>query len=104
MPQNHENEFHKEMLKVYQSALTECSYPARRFLQAVNQQGGLKAAKALLASDKYSEGLTKLWEAGRLDISMEALVIKQPWVSLFTEEEIAMANKRLGELGYIARA
>ena len=48
----------------------------------------------------YSEGLTALWERGRLDITMEALVLKKPWTELFTEEDLSVARKRLYELGY----
>lgn len=36
----------------------------------VTDQGGLRAAKALLSSSGYSEGLTRLWEEKRLDISI----------------------------------
>ena len=66
----------------------------------VNSLGGLEAARSLLHAGGYSEGLTALWECGRLDITMEALVIKQPWSSLFLEDELEVAHKRLKELGY----
>ena len=38
---------------------------------------------------------------GRLDISMEALVLKQPWPTLFTKEDLDVARKRLIELNYL---
>jgi len=60
----------------------------------------LQAAKSLLHAEGYSEGLTALWELGRLDITMEAVVIQQPWCELFTDEELATARTRLQELGY----
>ncbi len=92
--------FHREMLNIYEQAKKECSYVATRFLQMVGRLGGLGAAKQLLASEGYSEGLTRLWEEGRLDISMEALVLRDPWRKLFTVEELAVAQRRLNELGY----
>jgi uncharacterized protein with NAD-binding domain and iron-sulfur cluster len=100
MPKDIEARFHQEMLSVYRKAKDECHYNATRFLQMVSDQGGLQAAKALLHAEGYSEGLTALWELGRLDISMEAVVIQQPWSQLFTEEELATARRRLQELGY----
>src|SRR5262245_17734500 len=73
--------FHDEMLAVYRRAKDECHDNATRFLQMVREVGGVQAAKALLHAEGYSEGLTALWELGRLDISMEAVVIQQPWSS-----------------------
>ncbi len=93
-------QFHEEMLSIYRKANFECGYNATRFLQMVNKQGGLRAAKTLLNAGGYSEGLTALWERGRLDITMEALVLKKPWTELFTKEELSVARKRLNELGY----
>ena len=95
-----ETAFHKGMLDIYERAKRECNYTATRFLQMVIDDGGLAAAKRLLASDGFSEGLTRLWEEGRLDISMEALVLRDPWRKLFTFEELAVAQRRLNELGY----
>lgn len=95
-----EKSFDGEMRNIYQRALSECQYRATRFLNTINEHGGYAAARQLLASPKYSEGLTKLWELGRLDISMEALVLKAPWKTLFTEQELQIARKRLQELGY----
>jgi len=92
--------FHQKMLEVYERALTECKYKASRFLQLVQEHGGFAAAKMLLASKKHPEGLTRLWEEKRLDISMEALVLSEPWRQLFNAEELSIAQRRLKELGY----
>ncbi len=93
--------FHQKMIEVYERALRECNYKASRFLQLVQEHGGLAAAKMLLASKKHSEGLTRLWEEKRLDISMERLVLQEPWCRLFTDEELAVARKRLKALGFV---
>ena len=93
--------FHERMCQIYDQAKSECGYSANRFLQMVNAEGGLAAAKKLLSPGGYSEGLTRLWEEKRLDISMEATVLKDPWCELFTEEELSIAKKKLKELGYL---
>ncbi|MDP1652390.1 MAG: hypothetical protein Q8L56_06680 [Rhodocyclaceae bacterium] len=93
--------FHQKMVEVYERAKTECHYNAVRFHQMVQEYGGLAAAKKLLASSHYPEGLTRLWELKRLDISMEATVLQEPWCGLFTSDELAVAKKRLEELGYL---
>jgi hypothetical protein len=92
--------FHENMVEVYEKAKNECHYNAVRFNQMVQQYGGVTTAKRLLASNHYPEGLTRLWELKRLDISMEALVLQSPWCDLFTNEELAVARRRLTELGY----
>ena len=98
-----ESAFHDEMLGVYERAKVECRYTATRFIQMVTDHGGLAAAKMLLASPRLSEGLTRLWQERRLDISMEATVLREPWCQLFTAEELAVARKRLNELGYVGK-
>lgn len=100
MNHSFKEQFHAEMLNVYRRAKAECNYNATRFLQIVNRRGGLAAAKELLRSVNVPDGLTRLWEEGRLDISMEALILRGPWKSLFTSEEIQIAQRRLKDLGF----
>lgn len=71
-----ETAFHEAMLEIYERARRECRYRPTRFLQMVLANGDLSTAQALLASGGVSEGFTTLWEKGRLDLSLEALVIQ----------------------------
>ena len=93
-----ENQFHQEMLRIYREA-TRFEYYPRYFLRMVNERGGLAAAKQLLAGEP-SSGFTRLWEEQRLDLSVEAVVLREPWSALFTDIELAEARRRLEELGY----
>lgn len=95
--------FDRAMHEIYDNALSECGYRATRFLNLVNQIGGHEAARQLLRSDVHPEGLTALWEHGRLDLSMEALVLQEPWHALFSAEELKFATRRLRKLGYPTR-
>ncbi len=47
-----------------------------------------------------TSGFLKLVENGRLDISLEALVLREPWRKLFSAEELDVANTRLKIYGY----
>lgn len=96
-----EKKFHQAMLLIYERARDECGYNATRFLQMVNSRGGLEAARLLLHSP-LSDGFTALWELGRLDITMEALILQPTWSSLFTNEELEIARQRLEEAGFIS--
>ena len=93
--------FHNEMLEIYRNAKEECSYSATRFLQMVANDGGLKTAKLLLATKAPSDGFTKLWECGRLDLTVENLVIQAKYKDLFTAEEIIVAEERLRAYGFL---
>jgi hypothetical protein len=66
----------------------------------VREYGGLQAAKILLHTPGLQYGFEVLWERGRLDLTMEALILKPPWSQLFTEEEKEIARERLKGCGY----
>lgn len=93
-------EFHRDMIGIYERARDECNYRPTRFLDVIYTKGGVAAAKNFLGSDKTQEGLFHLYELGRLDLSMEILVLKKKYKDLFLEEERTEARKRLKELGY----
>ena len=94
-----EQRFHQAMLRIY----CECEtfgYRPTRFLRMVNERGGLKTARRLLHADHLSDGFARLWEEQRLDLSVEAVVLREPWRRLFTEVELAIASRRLEDMGY----
>ena len=91
-----EERFHSLMLeRVYREAGRQCGYWAHRFRQLVTTRGGVPAAKRLLARDGVSPGLAVLTEKGRLDLSMEVLVLDPQFRDLFTDAERATARRRL---------
>ena len=95
-----EKDFHRAMLNIYKQGQDELNYSATRFLQLVSNNGGLAAAKQLIAVDGGTYGFEVLWENHRLDLSIEAHVIKPEYRDLFTEDEIALCENRLVEYGY----
>ena len=97
MPTTLELQFHDAMLNIYRRAQVECGYNATRFLQMISETNGLDAARQLLRGRDSSDGFTELWKCGRLDISMEALVLNSRWKPLFSDEERAIAKRRLEE-------
>lgn len=95
-----EQQFHQAMLNIYEMAKHKTNYTPTYFLQMVLEGGGLEAARRLLQKNEVSEGFTTLWVNGRLDLTVEAHVIKPEFQPLFTIEEIAIAKQRLKEVGY----
>ncbi len=89
------------MFSIYQRAKSEAGYTASVFLGMLQKQGGLLTAKQLINNSKPSDGYTALFERGRLDLTVEALVVEHSqWHALFTPEEIDKAVKRLREYRY----
>ncbi|WP_206602952.1 HNH endonuclease [Leptolyngbya ohadii] len=91
-----EAELHEEMIAIYHHVGRETGYWANRYLQRVRRVGGLQAAKTWLKPKSSStSGLQKLADIDRLDLSLEALVLRQPWSTLFTNEELKVAQHRI---------
>src|SRR3954447_23418696 len=98
---NLEASFHQAMLDGYHQ-LVQLGYRATYFLRMVQELGGVQAARQLINQEGTSEGFTRMWEMGRLDLSAEALVLKPEYRDLFTAEEHQRARQNLDDLGYRA--
>jgi hypothetical protein len=69
----------------------------------LDEYRGLETARILLHSAGVSEGYTALWERGRLDLTVEAVIHDNPkWHPLFTPEELAICTKRLADYHYLS--
>lgn len=92
-----EQQFHDAMLDIYESARSlKRPYHATRFFRMVNERGGKDTADTLLATDQPSEGFTELFlRDRRLDLSVEYLVLRNPYRDLFTSTQLAVARERL---------
>ena len=95
-----EKRFDSDMREIYVAAKRECGYNAVRFLQMVGEKGGFLAAKQLINRPGGTDGFVALWRCGRLDLTVEAHVIKPEYTALFTEAERKICTERLSQLGY----
>ena len=102
MTKDIERQFHEEMVGIYRAAVEIGYRRATRFWGMVIDHGALEAAKRLLREPEEQPGLTRLWELGRLDLSVEALVLQERWDTLFSDEERQKARDRLDAHGYYA--
>ena len=94
-------EFHSAMLGIYHAALKlKPPYRASQFHQMVQNLGGKETADQLLATVKPSSGFTELYLRGKanLRLSVEYLVLTNPWRTLFDDNQLAVARKRLKEV------
>jgi hypothetical protein len=95
-----EKDFTEAMLDVYRRAKAEANYNATRFLSMVTEQGGYEAARTLIHASTVSDGYTALWDRGRLDLTVEAVILQPEWHDLFSDLERDIARRRLEEYGY----
>ncbi len=96
-----EERLHQAMLDIYPRAGKQAGYWSNYYLRAVKRHGGLAAAKRMLRPKKrgkLDKGLLALIDAGRPDLSVEAIILAPEFRSLFTEEERAEAARRIASL------
>ncbi|MBW6418301.1 hypothetical protein [Celeribacter sp. PS-C1] len=96
--------FDQMMFDIYRRAKEEAGYNATAFLTMLNERGGIDTAKSLLNSRMPSSGYAALYERGRLDLTVEAMIVENPEChALFSPEELQAAKRRLREFRYKPR-
>ena len=94
-----EAEFLEAMLDVYR-AVAAITTPPTRFLNMLDQFGAVNTAVRLLLRDELQDTFIELAQLGRLDISVEALVLQPKYRDIFTETELQKAQDGLKSCGY----
>jgi hypothetical protein len=101
-----EMQFHDAMLDIFTLAgeatrkrrpdgSTIRGYWASYFLRGVRNHGGPEYAHQLLLAQGTSDGFQRLTDEHRLDLTVEALVLRPEFVDLFTASERSIAAHRL---------
>ncbi|MCY4437453.1 MAG: hypothetical protein OXE05_09005 [Chloroflexi bacterium] len=94
-----EAEFREAMLGVYRT-VAKIKAPPTRFLNMLEEYGAVETARQLLSKDELQETFIALYESGRLDASVEAVVLQPKYRELFTDAELQQAQDRLKSCGY----
>lgn len=94
------------MIAMYRRAGEETGYWGRRFLQSIKKNGGLATAKRMLQprTPNQRAGLDALIEAGKPELTLEALVQQPHFAPLFTAAELQEARSRVGDFAAAAAA
>ena len=94
-------ELTEAFIQAYQTAGREVGYWGRRFLQAVKRNGGLATAQRMLLPRNAGQrkGLDAILEAGKPELSVEAVVLQPRFRAMFTGAELKAAEERLGDYG-----
>jgi len=91
-------EFDETMFRIYTRVRDECGYNATGFLKMLHEHKGVETVRRLLPS--MSDNYAELWRCGRLDLTVEALILREPWRALFSDAEHQIARRRLADSGY----
>lgn len=89
--------FEEAMRNIYFEAKS-AGYTASAFWSMLQSEGALNTARRLALAPRASEGFTQLYLLGRLDLTVEALIVQEPWRRLFTPDVLAAAQTRLDQL------
>lgn len=85
------------MIDVYREALEETGYRASEFHAMIQRHGGREAARRLLRPGPAASGFAKLLDLERPDLTMEAMILKEPrWWPLLEPEHLQVARDRMG--------
>lgn len=95
VPTDQLKQFTGAMLEIYKRALKEADYRATIFLNMVMDQGGYETAASLIHARRPSDGYTALHQKNRLDLTVEALILRPEWWDIFTDEDRKAAFERL---------
>ena len=106
-----ERRFHDDMLDIFRKAGEGTrkqrsdgtfvrGYWAIYFLRGVRNHGGLAYARRLLRAQGTTDGFARLTEEHRLELTMEALVLRPEYAELFSPAERQVAASRLAAAGY----
>ena len=100
-----EKEFEQAMRNIYTQCSEELNYQPTIFLNMVNKDGAVRTARTLIMKSQPSDGYVRLWEEGRLGLTVEATLVKNKQfhtTELFPdiEELLKKAKRRLKEYKY----
>jgi len=88
-----------------EAAINEChkiGYHPTGFMGMITSSGAFEAVRRLLDKHDGASGFTELLLKGRLDLSVEAIVLKPEWRTCFSPQELDTARRRLAEARYQA--
>lgn len=92
-----------DMVNLYREVDKQCNYKQMGFLQTLQVNGAIETVKELINRSDITDWFKRLLECNRLDLSVEALVVKDKYDELFTVAEKKICLKRLKEYGYIIK-
>jgi hypothetical protein len=89
------------MMEQFRQCWTQLRYRPTYVLQHLSEHGAIETARWVVRIQNESSGFIRLWEAQRLDLSIEALVLQPRFAALFSVEDRRLAYEALKVHGYV---
>ncbi len=93
-------QFHQDMVNAYQTCIKELHYRPTLVLSYLGEHSAVETACWLVNLPNDSSGFTKLYEAQRLDLSAEAMMLKPEYATLFSVKDRRTAYDTLKAYRY----
>lgn len=95
-----EKKLQQEVIKNCEIAEKDYGCKMTRFVQTIERFGIVRTVQEILRKGRLSDCFGQLLEEGRLDLTMEAVIVKSTYAQLFTDEEVNNCYDLLCENGY----
>ncbi|MBE6022307.1 MAG: hypothetical protein E7231_03615 [Cellulosilyticum sp.] len=92
--------FHQEIIDLYKQVIKSVKYKPTRLMDFINKYGGYEAAVKYISTESNVQDFAILWEKERLDLSVEALITKEQYRPLFSEDILSFCDRKLKEYSY----
>lgn len=92
--------FHQEIIDLYKQIIKSVKYKPTRLMDYINRYGGYEAAVKYISTESNVQDFAVLWEKERLDLSVEALITKEQYRVLFSEDILSFCDRKLKEYSY----
>ena len=94
-----EKEFTKELFDNV-AEMKQYGYNPTIYMRMISENGAVNAAKKIVKQDVQSSGFATLIMINKLELSVEASVIKDKYKDLFTDAEIQNSIRKLKEANF----
>ena len=95
-----EKKFSQDWILLAQQGKDLGGYECQRLVKNISSFGGVSTAKRMLKRQGASENFQQLKDLNRLDLSLELLITRGEYTSLFEDEEVNMCLELLCQCNY----
>ena len=82
-------------MDVIQTCQRDLRWNPTAAIRMIHKHNPVEAARRMVLTAGETDGFAQCWEAGRLELSFEAVILGEEVRSLFDEEVLAEARNRL---------
>jgi hypothetical protein len=90
-----ERKLYGRMMDVIQTCQRELRWKPTAAIRMIHKHDPAEAARRMVMTPGGTAGFARCWQAGRLELSFEAVILEEGFRSLFNKEVLTEARNRL---------